>query len=68
MASAAYYDRTMSKALTKQLLNSIGAKSKPARSTASATVYGIDGGGEAMVEKKSPTEYRTRLYKGKCPC
>lgn len=67
MASKPYYDQTLSASETKRTLTQLKAKPS-SRSTATASVYSIAGGGEAMVERAGAGTFRVRLYKGQCPC
>lgn len=64
----AYYDQKMPLAKAKTTLAGLGAKQDAARSTASAYVYKLAGGGEAMVESAGSGQVRVRMFKGKCPC
>lgn len=65
MATRAYYDRQLDERALRVQLATLSAK--PVRRVASGIIYGISGGGEAMVES-SGGAYRLRLFAGKCSC
>lgn len=67
MATKPYFDRVLSASETKRTLTQVSAKPST-RSTSTASVYVVAGGGEAMVERANGGMYRVRFYKGKCPC
>lgn len=67
MASAPYFDRTMTRDEAKRLLTQMKAKHNPARSQPGIVVYTLDGGGEGMVEAKGD-KLRVRLFRGRCAC
>ncbi len=68
MASAAYFDKTMTMGDLRQLLGQLHSEQDMKRSKMTAWVYKVDGGGEAMVEPVGRNIYRVRLYRGVCPC
>lgn len=68
MASAAYFDKTMTMGDLRQLLGQLHSKQDMKRSRMAAWVYKVDGGGEAMVEPVGKNTYRVRLFRGVCPC
>ena len=69
MSSSPYFDRVLDKVQLQRLLSSQGARLIPGRGKPKVqVVYGLDGGGEALVEHGASGGYRVRLYRGKCAC
>jgi len=65
-----YFNQLMSKVDLERLLRRLGARRIPGRGDGKTqAVYGLDGGGEALVESNSGKPgYRVRLYQGRCAC
>lgn len=65
--STPYFDRVVTKAQLTQYIAEAGGVHNKQRSKPGIIVYTLSGGGEGMVEK-SGSNFRLRLFRGKCAC